>query len=82
VIIKRIEGFSKVFGAPPDWNGEDMSCGALPVLEVMTPEGPFRVSAWEPTADELKAIIAGETIKLWIRGTGHPVVALTVGAVS
>jgi hypothetical protein len=82
MIIKRIEGFTKVFGAPPDWNGEDMTCGALPVREVQTPEGIFHVSAWEPTPAELRAIADGETIKLWIRGPGHPVVAMTVGDIT
>lgn len=81
MIIKRIEGAHRVFGAPPDWNGEDMSCGVLPVLDVQTPEGPFMVSAWEPSPEELKALLAGATIKLWVRGQIHPVVALTVGDV-
>lgn len=82
MIIKRIEGANRVFGAPPDWNGIDTSCGALPVREVNTPEGMFMVSAWEPTPEELRAIAAGETIKLWVRGPGHPVVALTVGDIA
>lgn len=81
MIIKRIEGASRVFGAPPDWDGKDMRCGALPVVDVETPEGKFMVSAWEPSPQELQALMSGETIKLWIRGTGHPVVALTVGEI-
>lgn len=81
MIIKRIAGANRVFGAPPDWNGEDTTCGALPVREVRTTEGTFLVSAWEPTPEELRALAAGETIKLWVRGPGHPVVALTVGDV-
>jgi hypothetical protein len=38
------------------------------------------VSCWEPTPAELAAINAGESIRLWIAGTGHPVVAMTVGS--
>lgn len=82
MIIKMIDGFSRVFGAPADWDGKDTTCGALPVRDVHTPEGPFMVSAWEPTPAELEAIQRGETVKLWIRGSGHPVVALTVGDVA
>jgi hypothetical protein len=82
MINKQIAGATAVFGAPADWNGVDMTCGALPVRRVETTEGTFLVSAWEPTPQELKALLAGETIKLWIRGTGHPVVALTVGEVA
>jgi hypothetical protein len=82
MIIKRISPSTRVFGAPAGWDGKDTSCGALPILDVQTPEGPFMVSAWEPTPAELEAIQRGETIKLWIRGTVHPVVALTVGEVA
>ena len=81
MLIKRIEGATRVLGAPPDWDGKDMSCGALPVLDVITSEGPFMVSAWEPTPDELARLANGETVKLWVRGTGHPVVALTIAPV-
>lgn len=82
MIIKRIENATRVFGAPSDWDGKDMTCGALPIRDVVTPEGPFMVSAWEPTPTELEALQRGETLKLWIRGAGHPVVALTVGGVA
>ena len=81
MIIKRIDGHTRDFGAPVDWNGEDTSCGALPVRDVITPEGPFMISAWEPSPEELEALLRGETIKLWLRGEVHPVVALTVGDV-
>lgn len=82
MIIKHIEGATRVYGAPPDWDGQDMTCGALPVRALQTPEGQFLVSAWEPTSAELEALNRGETLKLWIRGDGHPVVALTVGDVA
>jgi hypothetical protein len=54
----------------------------LPIRDVATEQGPFMVSSWEPTPAELAAINAGESIKLWIAGTGHPVVALSVGTVT
>lgn len=81
MIIKRILNYTRVFGAPPDWNGEDMSCQPLCVKDVMTQEGVFMVSAWEPSPAEIKAILVGESIKLWIRGSAHPVVSLTVGPI-
>ena len=82
MIIKRIANATRVFGAPTDWDGNDMTCGALPIRDVATPEGRFMVSAWEPTPTELAALQRGETVKLWIRGPGHPVVALTVGDIA
>lgn len=79
MIIKRIENATRVLGAPTDWKDDGAKCVGLPVLDVETSDGPFMVSAWEPTTDELKALLLGETVKLWVRGTSHPVVAITVG---
>jgi hypothetical protein len=81
MLIKRIENAYRLLGAPPDWDGKDMSCGVLPVRDVLTPEGQFMVSAWEPTPSELRMLSEGATLKLWIRGASHPVVAVTVGEI-
>ncbi len=82
-IIKRIEGATRNLGAPPDWNESDpidpTKCHVLPIRDMMTDEGNFMVSAWEFTPAEIERLKAGETLKLGIRGTGHPVVFLAVG---
>lgn len=78
MLIKCIAGATRHLGAPPDWNGKDMSCGVLPVIDVPTPEGNFMVSAWEPTPSELRAMQAGHSINLGIRGSTHPVVFVHV----
>lgn len=77
--IKRIEGTTRELGKPPDWDEKSNPCNTLPIRDVVTPDGPFMISAWEFTNDEVKRLIDGETLKLWIRGTSHPVVCLTVG---
>ncbi len=78
--IKRIEQATRELGKPADWNeNNDPPCGVLPIRDVITPEGPFMISAWEFSPDELLALQNGTTLKLWIRGVAHPVVALTVG---
>lgn len=80
--IKRIEGATRTFGAPHDWDAAAQGkCYGLPVRDVVADGVPYMVSAWEPSPQELKALLAGETLKLWISGTVHPVVALTVGPV-
>lgn len=79
MLIRRIEGATRNLGAPPDWDGDISKCNVLPILDVTTEHGAFMVSCWEPTPAEVAAINAGESIKLWISGTAHPVVALTVG---
>ena len=79
MLIKRIMGADMIFGAPPDWDKAAMGeCAGLPVRNVDTPEGRFMVSAWEPTPAEVRRIIAGEPVYLWVRGSGHPVVSVTV----
>lgn len=82
-IIKMIEGCTRELGKPSDWEtrGTDLPCHVLPIRDVITPEGPFMISAWEFTPDEIKRLQDGETLKLWIRGTGHPVIAMTVGGI-
>lgn len=79
MLIKRIEGATRNLGAPPDWDGDISKCNVLPIRDVVTDQGPFMVSAWEPTPAELAALAAGASFKLWIAGTAHPVVAVTVG---
>lgn len=79
MLIKHIEGADVILGAPSDWDGDEIPCGALPVRRVPVPGGQCMVSAWEPTPDEIDRMKSGETVKLWIFGTSHPVVALTVG---
>lgn len=79
MLVKRIDGATKVFGAPADWKDDGSSCVGLPVREVETEQGMFMVSAWEPTPEELKLLQEGVSVLLWIRGVNHPVVALTVG---
>jgi hypothetical protein len=78
MIVRRIEGATRVFGAPADWKDDGISCVGLPVKEVETEQGVFQVSAWEPTPDELKLLQEGGSVLLWVRGSGHPVVALSV----
>jgi hypothetical protein len=78
MLVRRIENATKVFGAPSDWKDDGSSCAGLPVKEVETDQGKFMVSAWEPTPEELKALNEGKSVQLWVRGEGHPVVALLV----
>lgn len=80
MLIKRIDGSTRQLGAPADWDGKDMSCGVLPILDVQTSEGNFMFSAWEPTPPELEALNKGANILLGVRGTAHPVVSLQVAA--
>lgn len=78
MLIREIEGATRHLGAPANWDHTKASCDVLPIADVMTESGPFMVSAWTPTAEELAALNAGAPVYLWIGGTSHPVVALNV----
>lgn len=78
--IKRIEGATRELSTPIDWD-EELSghCATLPIRDAITPDGRhWMISAWEPSEAEIKAILRGESIKLWIEGKNHPVVAMSV----
>lgn len=80
--IKRIEGATRTFGAPHDWDADALGkCRGLPVRDVLVEGSPVMISAWEPTPAELEMLLRGESIKLWIFGTVHPVVSISVGPV-
>ena len=40
----------------------------------------YMVSTWEPTEEELDRLKAGASVLLWVVGTVHPPVSLTVGS--
>lgn len=78
----RIEGTTRVLGAPREWvdDGRSDLCGALAIRDIVDPElGPEMVSAWELTDNERAALIAGAPIYLTICGNIHPPIALRVG---
>jgi len=63
-------------GAPSNWNHE--TDGICHTLDIWDRDG-FMISGWRPSAAELAKLNAGEPLFLHIRGTVHPVVALSVG---
>jgi hypothetical protein len=82
MIPARINGTTRVLGAPVGWTPEASGpCLGLPIRDEMSADQPCMVSAWEPTPAELAAIMAGATIKLRIVGRGHPPVWLYVEGV-
>lgn len=78
MLIKLIEGFEKVWGAPKNWAPEMGACGGLPAKLTKTSAGPMWESAWEPTPEELKMLNEGGTIHLFVGAHPHPVVAMSV----
>lgn len=74
--IGNIKGHTRVLGAPPDWNNDEVPVGALAVADVHVDGEPWMVSEWRPTADELAHLMANGSIYLWIHGRTHPVVGV------
>jgi hypothetical protein len=63
--------------------GKEQGYAGLPVRVDITTHGRTLVSAWEPTAAELLAMVNGAPVYLHVlTDGGHPPVMLTVGAPS
>jgi len=69
-----------VLGAPQGWDQKDVPCGALAITRTEMGGMPAVVSFWKPTADELAALNAGQSVALWVCGSTMPPVALSVEA--
>lgn len=79
MLIKVIEGFQRIWGAPSNWTPETQGhCGGLPAKITETAAGYMWESAWEPTPEELKLLNEGGTIHLFVGANIHPVVAMSV----
>lgn len=81
--IGRIEGATRMLGAPADWNAErDGPCLGLPIRDEMRGDLLHMTSAWFPTAAELALLQAGAPVHLVVIGAGHPPVWVGVGEAS
>lgn len=69
-----------VLGAPKGWDHGSLPCGALPVTQGEHDGIPVRVSFWQPTPEELRALQDGAMVTLWVYGAFHPPVAVGVDA--
>lgn len=77
--IKYIEGHTRELGAPPNWNPETSGpCVGLPIRDEVLGSMPVMVSRWQPTPEEISAIMSGAGIYLTVCGTSHPPVMLDV----
>lgn len=76
--IMEIEGYTRKMTPPPGVSDED--CGTLAIRDIPDPVfGNFMWSKWQPSLEEITALMAGAPIYLLIGGTVHPVVSLAVG---
>lgn len=77
MMIRRIEGCTRVIGRSQGYNG-------LPLRDEVINDSvngdgtPCMVTAWEPTPDELARLNAGASILLRVLGTAHPPVMVYV----
>ena len=77
--IKTINGHTRVLNAPENWDQNKGECVGLPVLDTVTENGNCMISEWQPEPDDLKLLNMGMPLHLWIYGTTHPVVSISVG---
>lgn len=77
MLIGRIEGCTRILGIQQGYEG-------LPVRDELMNAGtddayPVMTTAWQPTPDEIAAIVAGASIHVRILGTEHPPIKVEVG---
>ena len=71
---------TRTMKAPSNWDAEEQGeCGDLQICDTELDGLPIMISAWRPTEEELKKIVAGAPILLSIHGRNHPVVSLYTG---
>lgn len=80
--MKAVEfaGQMVLLSPPAGYNDtHDDKCGVLPVMQVIhAPDGPYMVSVWRPSDEDIQRLANGEFIMLTIYGTQHPPVSLQV----
>ncbi|PDS97549.1 hypothetical protein CO659_12880 [Rhizobium sp. S9] len=69
--IAHIDGATRVLGESQGYRG-------LPIVDTMFGDAPAMVSEWVPSAGERAAIASGKSLFLWLLGTQHPPVMMTV----
>lgn len=80
MIPKHISGATRHLGKPDNWDdAQNGQCVGLPIKDNVIDNCRYMISAWEPSPEELAAIIGGAPILLYVSGVAHPVVALGVG---
>lgn len=73
-----IKGATHNPGAPKGWTEANGSCGTLPIIYRKDAHGnPESVSAWKPTADELRMLNEGGFVLLSVIGWQVPVCIYT-----
>jgi hypothetical protein len=82
MLVGRIDGATRNFGAPHDWDKATRGpCGSLPIRDELTTAGPGMTSAWLPTPEEIEKIKAGAPVYLTVFGNVHPPVSMAVGPI-
>lgn len=79
MIPGKITEATRELGKPLNWDDSIGECDSLAVADMEINGGKVMVSMWHPSEQEIEAIKAGIPVFLWVFGTNHPPVALTVG---
>ena len=74
----KIDGYTRVFGKPNNWNEDSGECVDLYVKDIQFPDSNVMVTEWKPDPGELEQLNNGGSLFLWIYGTIHPPIAMTV----
>lgn len=76
MIPGHIHGATRQLGKPD--NMTDEQCVPLAIKDTRIDGCNVMVSAWFPSPDEVRKMMAGQPVHLYVWGTGHPPVGLEV----
>jgi hypothetical protein len=70
---------TRLIGKPVNWDeNANGPCEALSVQDIEDKGVNWMVSAWYPTEEDMEKLYKGGAVFLWMQGTAHPVVSLSV----
>lgn len=80
MLIKRIEGFTRLLGKSQGYLGLPVRDEVI-VDAATDDETPSMTTAWEPTPEELDALNAGASVQVRLLGDVHPPIMVFTGPV-
>jgi hypothetical protein len=78
MLVRHIEGATRIVGVRQGYQGLPLRDGLMHSA-VTGPGTPTMTTAWEPTPEEIGALLRGASIHVCVIGNIHPPIMVSVG---